>query len=249
MEIIAHRGASYDAPENTLAAVNLAWQQGADAVKVDVHLSRDGRVVVIHDENTRKTAGLNQKVSNQTWADLQKLDVGRWKGPSWAGESIPDLDQILATVPPGKRLFIEVKCGEQFIDAAARSLQNRNGKQVVVIGFSLETMKRLKSAFPDLEVCWIVEFKRRLPAHRWSPAPARAIEQARDAGLDGLDVGANGPLTRDFVQNANAAGLRVYVWTVDSLAKAKKLRDAGINGITTNKPGWMREQLNIGQER
>ena len=122
-------------------------------------------------------------------------------------------------------------------------LQKEIGKQLVIIGFSLETMKRLKSNFPVLEVCWIVEFKRRLPSNRWSPSPARVIEQARAAGLDGLDVGANGPLTRQFVQNAKAAGLGVYVWTVDSAAKARRLRDAGVDGITTNKPGWMRQQL------
>src|ERR1043165_5560839 len=69
MEIIAHRGASWDAPENTLSAVKLAWEQGADAVEVDVHLSRDGRVVVIHDDNTRKIAGLKKKVCDQTWSD------------------------------------------------------------------------------------------------------------------------------------------------------------------------------------
>jgi len=242
VEIIAHRGASYDAPENTLAAVNLAWEQGADAVEVDVHLSRDGRVAVIHDDNTRKTAGLNRKVCNQTWAELQTLDVGRWKGPAWLGECIPDLEQVLATVPPSKRLFVEVKCGEQFFDAAAQSLQDKSGK-LVIIGFSLETMKRLKSTFPNLEVCWIVEFKRRLPGNRWAPMPARVIEQARGASLDGLDVGANGPLTRQFVEKAKAAGLRVYVWTVDSLAKARRLRETGVDGITTNKPGWMRQQL------
>ena len=243
MEIIAHRGASYDAPENTLAAVNLAWAQGADAVEIDVHLSRDGRVAVIHDDNTRKTSGFNAKVCNQLWDDLRKLDVGGWKGSKWKGEYIPELEEVLATVPSGKRLFIEVKCREQFIDAAAQSLQGKSGKQLVIIGFSLETMKRLKSNFPVLEVCWIVEFKRRLPSNRWSPSPARVIEQARAAGLDGLDVGANGPLTRQFVQNAKAAGLGVYVWTVDSAAKARRLRDAGVDGITTNKPGWMRQQL------
>src|SRR3954466_12398745 len=98
MEIIGHRGASYDAPENTLSAVNLAWQQGADAVEVDVHLSRDGRVIVIHDDNTRKTAGLKRKVCDQTWSELQKLDAGKWKGANWKGERIPDLEQVLVTV-------------------------------------------------------------------------------------------------------------------------------------------------------
>src|SRR6266704_983821 len=119
MQIIAHRGASYDAPENTLPAIKLAWEQGADAVEIDVHLSRDGRIAVIHDESTRKTGGVNKKVCDQAWSELQKLDVGCWKDRNWAGTCIPSLEEVLATVPQGKRLFIEVKCGEEFIGAAA----------------------------------------------------------------------------------------------------------------------------------
>ena len=103
---------------------------------------------------------------------------------------IPSLEDVLATVPKGKRLFIEVKCGEQFIAAAAASLQNRPGKQIVVIGFSLPTMQKVKAAFPELEVCSIVEFKRSLRTARWSPRPSDVIAQAKAAGLDGIDAGA-----------------------------------------------------------
>src|SRR4051812_11957868 len=190
MEIIGHRGASFDAPENTLAAVNLAWEQGADAVEVDVHLSRDRRVIVIHDDSTRKTAGIKKKVGEQNWAELQKLDVGRWKGPQWAAEHIPDLEQIMATVPKGRRLFVEVKCGDEFVEAASRCLKSSNAPRLVMIGFSLETMKRVKKAFPHVEVCWIVEFKRNVASRRWSPSPEQAIARATEGGLDGLDVGA-----------------------------------------------------------
>ncbi len=76
VQIIAHRGESYSAPENTLAAVTLAWQRNADAVEVDVHLSKEGRLVVIHDDNTRRTAGVDRKVREQTLAELKALDAG-----------------------------------------------------------------------------------------------------------------------------------------------------------------------------
>src|SRR5438128_11840999 len=85
-ELIAHRGASHDAPENTLAAVQLAWQQHADAVEVDVRISRDGQLVVIHDDNTLRTGKAARKVSDETLAELRSLDVGRWKGRQWSGE-------------------------------------------------------------------------------------------------------------------------------------------------------------------
>jgi glycerophosphoryl diester phosphodiesterase len=243
MEIIGHRGASFDAPENTLAAVNLAWEQGADAVEVDVHLSRDGRISVIHDDNTRKTAGVKKKISKQSWAELQRLDVGRWKGPQWAGEQIPELKRIIGAVPKGKRLFVEVKCGDEFVEAASPFLRSLNTPRLVVIGFSLQTMQRVKKTFPQLEVCWIVEFKRNLATRRWSPSPEQAIAKAAEAGLDGLDVGASGPISKQFVEKAKAAGLQVYVWTVDSVSKAKALRVAGVDGIATNRPGWIRQKL------
>jgi glycerophosphoryl diester phosphodiesterase len=243
MEIIAHRGASWDAPENTLSAVKLAWEQGADAVEVDVHLSRDGRVVVIHDDNTRKIAGLKKKVCDQTWSDLQKLEVGKWKSPRWRGERLADLDQVLSTTPAGKRFFIEVKCGNGFVEAAQETFTRHADKKIVVIGFSLETMRLVKTAYPNLEVCWIVEFKKRIGTRRWTPSTSAVIEEAKAIGLDGLDCGAKGPITREFAQNAKTAGLHVYVWTVDAPARALELRDAGIDGVTTNRPGWLREQL------
>ena len=243
MEIIAHRGASSDAPENTLPAINLAWEQGADAVEVDVHLSRDGRLAVIHDDNTRRPAGVNRKVSDQTWAELQTLEVGRWQGRQWVDVRIPSLEEVLRTVPKGRRLFVEVKCGPEFVAAAAPILQGGFGTELVLIGFDLEAMKRAKAAFPQLEVCWIIQFRRNLRAARWTPIPKQVIEQARAAGLDGIDVGVRGPVTSGFVRLAQAAGLKVYIWTVDSVSVTRKLIAAGVDGITTNRPGWLREKL------
>src|SRR5258706_1541868 len=122
MQIIGHRGASLDAPENPLAEVRLAWQQQADAVEVDVHLSRDGKIVVIHDPNTRKLAGVNRKVARQTLAELRALDVGRRRGAAWIGERIPTLEEVLAAVPRSKRLFIEIKCGPEIAPELSRVL-------------------------------------------------------------------------------------------------------------------------------
>ena len=247
MEIIAHRGASHDAPENTLAAVNLAWQQNADAVEIDVHLSRDGQLVVIHDENTRKTAGLNKSVSAQTLAELRRLDVGRWKGPQWAGEKIPALAEVLGALPAGKRLFIEVKSGDAFIPAFADEFARSRAKpeQIVLIGFSLPTMALAKRAFPKSEVCWVAEFKRTWLAGRWRPSAKELIEPAREAGIDGLDLGAQGPLDAALVRQVKGAGLSLYVWTVDSPAQARRLASAGVDGITTNRPAWLRQKLGL----
>src|SRR5688500_19564502 len=85
VEIIAHRGASYDAPENTLAAMKLAWEQKADAIELDLWLSKDGKIVVLHDSNTKRLGGTTNHVAQQTWDELQRIDVGAWKNARFAG--------------------------------------------------------------------------------------------------------------------------------------------------------------------
>ena len=245
MEIIAHRGASFDAPENTLAAVTLGWRQSADAVEVDIHLSLDGRIVVIHNFTTLKTAGVPRHVRTQTLAELKALDVGRWKGERWTGERIPLLEEVLDTIPSSKRLFVEIKCGPECLPEFARvwKRSGKNARQVVPIGFALPTMTSLKRLLPKLEVCWIAEFKRSWKTGRWSPPPARLVHAARQAGLDGLDLGAKGPLRPPFTDQIRAAGLAWYVWTVDDPARALELIEAGVQGLTTNRPAWLRAQL------
>jgi len=244
VEIIAHRGASHDAPENTLAAIRLAWEQGADAVEVDVHCSRDGKIVVIHDPGLRKLARCSGKVCDKTLAELKQLDVGLWKGRQWAGERIPTLDEVLAAIPGGKRLFIEIKCGAESIPEVQRALRSTgtSANAIVIIGFSLATMTEVKRALPEVEVCWIVERKRNLRTGRWSPTADFIIERVRKAELDGVDMGVRG-LHTEFVELAKAAKLKCYVWTVDSALVAGRLIRAGVDGITTNRPGWLREQL------
>jgi glycerophosphoryl diester phosphodiesterase len=247
MQIIAHRGASHDAPENTLAAIRLAWQQGSDAVEVDVQLSKDGSLVVIHDDNTKRSGGFARKVGAQTLEELRRLDVGRWKGRRWAGERIPTLTAVLATVPAGKRLFVEFKCGPEGIPQFKRAAKEMGGRPgpMVAIGFSRETMHKLKAEMPGLEVCWICKLRRHWRTGRWLPAAEKLIAAAQEIGVDGLDLDARSPVNSSLVEKVRAAGLKVYVWTVDSPAKARQLVAAGVDGITTNRPGWLLEQIRL----
>jgi glycerophosphoryl diester phosphodiesterase len=245
VELIAHRGASDDAPENTLAAVNLAWRQQADAVEVDVQLSKDRELVVIHDDDTRRTGGVDGKVSKQTFSRLRALDVGRWKGNQWAGERIPSLEEVLATIPDGSRLFVEFKCGPEGVRVFRQTLDlsGRAPKQIVAISFSLDLVRRLNVGMPALEVCWICKFRRNWNTRRWSPAADELISTLTGVGLDGVDLDARGPIDALLVRKLKDAGLKVYVWTVDSPVQARRLVKAGVDGITTNRPGWLREKL------
>ena len=245
VEIIAHRGASHDAPENTLAAFRLGLKQAANAVELDVQLSKDGQLVVIHDENTKRTGGVDKRVADQTLAELRTLDVGRWKGSEWFGERIPTLAEALELVPEGKRVFVELKCSSDGVAEFKRIADGRRkgSRQIVAIGFSAETMARVKKAMPELEVCWIAKFKRNWNSGRWTPTASQLIQTAREAGLDGVDLDARGPVDVGLVRELKAAKLKVYVWTVDSALVARRLAQIGVVWITPNRPGWLREKL------
>jgi glycerophosphoryl diester phosphodiesterase len=245
VEIIGHRGASHDAPENTLASIRLAWKQQADASETDVHLTKDGQIVVIHDFNTRRVGGRNRKVVEQTLAELKQLDIGRWKGEQWTGERIPTLAEYLAAIPAGKRLFIEIKCGPEIVPLLVEVIREarKRPEQTCLIGFSYDVMRAAKRELPELKCYWIVELKRNKETGRWSPQLATLIRKAKDAGLDGIDFGDAPVLDREFVSKVKQSGLGVYTWTVDSVQEAKRLEQAGVDGITTNRPGFLKESL------
>ena len=173
MEIIAHRGASHDAPENTLAAIRLGWAQGADAVEIDVHCSKDGHVVVIHDADLRRTAGVSRRVAAQTLNELKAFDVGSWKDARFADEHIPTLAGAMATVPDGKRLFVEVKCGPECVPAFVKTFHasGKAASQIVPIGFGIETMRPSSRRCPNWRWRWSRSSGARCAAGR--PRPRR----------------------------------------------------------------------------
>jgi len=243
VEIVAHRGSSAAAPENTLAAFKLAWEQGTDSVELDVWISMDGRAVVIHDGDTKRTTGKAGKVSDQTLAQLQALDAGSWKDAKFASERIPTLEEALATVPAGKRMFVEVKCPAAGVPEVLRAIAAAKLKpeQTCVISFSADVVAAAKKGRPDLAAYWIVSLK---PAKGKPPHKAAdLIAKAKSIGADGLDLSADASLDKPFVDEVKAAGLRVFVWTVDSDAVAKRMVEIGVEGITTNKPAALRAAL------
>jgi glycerophosphoryl diester phosphodiesterase len=241
VDIIGHRGASHDAPENTLAAIKLAWDSGADA-EVDVYLSKDNRIVVIHDAWTKRTGRVNLKVKNTTADRLRRIDVGAFKGTAFSGQQIPFLEEVLAAIPSGRRLFIEIKCGREIL-LPLRQLLVNSGKmsQVVIIGFDRETMARAKELI-EVPTYWLRGSARELLIGPRVPYSLKLIQMAKDDGLDGLDVDAAG-VTPEFAQAVKDSGLKLFVWTVDNPARARRMVDLGVDGITTNRPDWLREQL------
>lgn len=236
-KVIAHRGASHLAPENTLASVKLAWEHGADAVEVDVHLTKDHRIVAIHDTTTIRTCGKDLEVAATHSSHLRELDVGSHKHADFAGETIPFLEEILDTIPPRRHLFIEVKCGPEILPILNETLA-RSGKrsQIVIIGFDLPTMKAAKEIMPDIPAHWLCDKK------LWGPSGRAIAAQAKAHGLDGVNVHWSG-ITWRLARAVRRAGLKLYAWTVDHAADADRLHGLGVDGITTNHPGWLRKRI------
>lgn len=246
MEIIGHRGSSYAAPENTLASVELAWREAADAVEIDVWLTRDQRIVVFHDGALERIAHRPGKISEMQLEELQSIDVGVWKGAKWAGQHMPTLEAVLATIPDEKRLFVEIKAGPEIVGEFLRVVQASGKKpsQVVVIAFKLAVVQAIKAKMPSTAVYWLCGQPRQdKRTGKWLDQPADMLETCRKKGFDGLDVDRRSPLTREYVDQVHRAGLKLYVWTVNSAEEARRMAELGVDGITTDRPGWLREQL------
>lgn len=243
MEIIAHRGASHLAPENTRAAAKLAWAKQADAVEVDVHLSRDGRIMVIHDSSTKRTAQEDMEVAETPADQLRRLDVGSFKSQAYAGEQIPLLEEIVATLPAERRLFVEIKCGPDVLTPLENLLRAHPKRdQIVIIGFDLDTVKASKKRMPDIPTYWLVGTKKDEETEAWIPHDKALVDRIAGTDLDGLNVHCAG-ITQAFAQHVRRAGFGLYSWTVNDPVEAKRLKRLGIQGITTDRPGWLREQL------
>jgi glycerophosphoryl diester phosphodiesterase len=243
VKIIGHRGASYHAPENTLAAVALSYQMKADATEIDVHLSADQRIMVIHDDNTQHTAGVHHKISNTHSDVLRTLDVGKFKGEKFTGEKIPFLEEVIDLIPPGRLLFVEIKCGPEVLPALERVIAaSDKRKQIVIIGFGLDTMAAAKKKFPDIPVYWLRGTVQDKETKRSLPHDPEWIKMVRERNLDGLNVHFAG-LDENYARQVRKAGLGLYVWTVNDPIEALRMKSLGVDGITTDRPGWMRDLL------
>lgn len=230
-----------------MAAVQLAWEQSADGVEVDIHLSRDHRLVVIHDANTKRTTGKNWRVASHTLEELKTLDAGNWKHRKWAGEKIPALEEILDPLPAGKSLTIEIKCGPEAIAPLQQAL-NHAGKPagaVALASFSLPVVREAKKNLPGTPAYWIANFKKKILGRGWTPRADELIKKAE--GLDGLYLRACGAVTPSLVCAVKEAGLALHVWTVDTPMLAKRMIRLGVDGITTNRPGWLRKEIQGGR--
>jgi len=237
--IVAHRGASRDAPENTIPAFQLAWEQGADAIEGDFHLSKDGEIVCFHDADTKRVAGTQLVVRQSTLAELKQQDVGATHGVAFNGTRIPTIAEVFATIPQGKKIFIEVKCGAEIIPTLLNEIDQSGltQEQIVVISFNKQVIQQLKIKAPQYKASWLCSFNKQ-ETGEITPALATVLKTLKQIQADGLS--SNTAVPASVIEAVSQQGYEWHVWTINDLNTARRMQALGVLSITTDVPGTMR---------
>ncbi len=246
--IVAHRGASYDAPENTLAAFRLAWEQNADAIEGDFYLTRDRQIVCIHDKTTKRVAPNqpDRNVAELTLDELRTLDVGSWKSARFTNERVPTLTEVLATVPEGRQIFVEIKCGPEILPVLKPQLAASALKpeQITIICFNEAVVTEARKTMPQYRANWLTSYRQKTRTSPWAPSIEDVLKNLRRAKANGLGSNANlRAIDLPFVEKVRYAGFGFHAWTVNDPQAARTFRSLGAESITTDRPAFIREAL------
>ena len=241
--IVAHRGASNDAPENTLPAFELAWKQNADAIEGDFQLTKDGEILCIHDIDMQRVAGSPLVVEESTSKQLRALDVGKWRSPLWAGTAVPTLAEVIATVPPGKQLFIEVKSGRKIVQKLINGIDESDCPydQIRIISLDSDVVGEVKERAPGLKAFWL-SWINEASSGEFVPKTETILTTLRQTNADGFGSSYE-LIARDTVNEIIKAGYEYHVWTVDDPRIARRFRQWGAASVTSNVPGRLKTAL------
>jgi len=231
VQVIAHRGASFAAPENSLAAIDLAVHEGADWIEIDVQLTSDGEVVVIHDKDLMRVANQDVKVGETTVHDLKQIDVGSWFDKTFANERIATLDEVLDLCRDRAKVNIELKyaSADGALEAAVAKTVDRNGmsQQIVVMSLDQAAVNRMKSLRPKWRVGLLMTV---------------SVTKTKNIPADFLAVNA-AFVSRSFILTAHNNGKEVFVWTVNDTATMSTMISRGVDGLITDKPALAKSVL------
>jgi len=228
--IWAHRGASCDAPENTMIAFRLADQCAADGLELDVHLSADGWPVVIHDDALDRTTNAAGPVAGLTWQQLRALDAGGWFSSSYAGEPLPGLHEVLQEF--GGRLHINIEIKEAAAgEVVLKTLVDFPKAKVVISSFDHDLLRVMRQLDANLPLAVLLD------RGNWRRAIDLAMAINAQAFHPSITL-----VSRPLIAACRARKLAVHVWTVDDGRVARSLQRAGINGLFTNDPARFSQQ-------
>ena len=229
--IIAHRGAAGRAPENTIAAVRAAIEDGADWIEIDVQESSDGEIVVIHDSDLMKLAGVNRKIWDMSLMELKRVDIGSWFGEEFSTERIPTLGEVLEEVRGKALLLIELKYygHDQHLEQGVVEVVEQAG---MVEGVAFMSLKREG----------IEKLQKLRPEWRAGLLLSKTIGSLSSLEMDfiAVNMGTAGP---GFIRKAHAGGKELFVWTVNDQVSMTRMMSLGVDGVITDEPKMARQVL------
>jgi glycerophosphoryl diester phosphodiesterase len=236
--VIGHRGAAGDAPENTLASFALAVEQGADSIELDVHLSKDGQIIVCHDTTVNRTTNGKGEIGELTTEELKQFDAGAWAGPKFVGERLPLLEEVFDLVPETMSVNVEIKSDSPMLRNGLIEILHRRNllDRVFVSSFHHDCLVNLKKAEPLVKIGLLYDTNQLTPA------------EAHDRyGVEIYSLHPHNKLVdRAFVKEAERFGMLVYPWTVNTESRMCELIEIGVSGIITDYPGRLCGLLKIG---
>lgn len=215
MQVVAHRGASFLEPENTIKAIEKAVKIGADFVEVDVRMSKDNKLVIMHDPDVNRTTDGNGFVKDYTLQELKKLDAGK-------GETIPTLDEVISCVKDRVGLVIEIK--EPGTEGKIlEKIDENNLENVILTSFYHKSIKNARKMNPSVDAGII-----------FTGQPVDVKQMASNASAN-IIFPSYRYMNEDMVKQAKNKGISVYPWTIDEPEILKKFVEMGADGIVTNK--------------
>lgn len=226
MELMAHRGASGLAPENTLAAFELCLQYRPEWTELDVHASADGEIIVMHDGTVDRTTDGSGAISAMTLAELKALDAGSWKAAEFAGEPVPTLREVVAAVGTKVRINVEIKGGPDlpYVAEHVVAILSAGGilAESMISSFDLSAVQAVQALTPE-------------PALALITGNAGDLEIAAREGLGGLNLQFAG-VDAALLRAAHDAGVRVCAWTINDLARWDEFAAMGVDVLCTDMP-------------
>ena len=230
--IMAHRGASADSPENTMIAVKKALEYGADYSEIDVHQTKDGKIILMHDETLDRTTSGEGHVWDQTWEKIRLLDAGSWFGEMFTGEPVPSLEEIIQFASGRIKLNIEIKISREEPDLVSKVVEIIHKydfiDKCIVTSFDRKAVEKVKKIDHRIQTGFI--FGKDYPEDVFS-----GNWEVLSCNYQIVD--------EEFIKKARENKKNIYVWTVDRKNEMLRLIDLKVDAIITNKPGFLRKVL------
>ena len=239
MKWISHRGESYDAPENTLAAFKLSLERGTDGMECDVHLTTDGKVAVGHDNSTARMGSAIMDIESSTYEELQKVTVSGSFAKDYPGEKIPQLADTFQYLGAGREYYIELKGSNLALIPEVKKIVEASGipdEQIVVIAFNENMIKEAKRQMPRYRTLWLNNLIRDYGI----VTPEELLAKLRELGVDGVDAWCHPQIDADLVKAVHDFGMYFAVWTVDNPDQAAYLISLGVDAVTSNRAALLK---------